>query len=136
MNTNKEIQQAKQLLKNNGFYIENLWHVDDVKFGANSEDKYIECTNDEAYKVLSEAIQQESINECIFDNIQAINETKFITMNTDKLIARIDEEIKASKNRLDANLQEQRIEAIAFEKGFINAMASIKFDIKYEHHLD
>ena len=57
-------------------------------------------------------------------------------MKTDKLIAIIDEEVKASKNRLDANLQEQRIEAIAFEKGYINAMASIKFDIKYEYHLD
>tara|TARA_R110000850_G_C9883100_1_gene458156 strand:+ start:675 stop:1139 length:465 start_codon:yes stop_codon:yes gene_type:complete len=82
MNSSKEIQQAKQLLKDNGFYIENLWHVDDAKYGANSEDKYIECTNDEAYKVLSEAIQQESINECIFDNIQAINEAKFRTMDT------------------------------------------------------
>tara|TARA_R110002096_G_scaffold214792_1_gene402527 strand:- start:56 stop:466 length:411 start_codon:yes stop_codon:yes gene_type:complete len=136
MKTNKEIEQAKQLLKNNGFYIENLWHIDDVKYGANSEDKYIEYTNDEAYKVLSEAIQQESINERIYDNVRAINETKFRTMKTDKLIARIDEEIKASKNRLDCNTQWDRTEAIAFEKGFINAMASIKFDIKYEHHLD
>ena len=57
-------------------------------------------------------------------------------MKIDKLIARINEEIKASKNRLDANLQEQRIESIAFEKGYLNAMASIKFDIKYEYHLD
>ena len=81
MNTSEEIKQAKQLLKYNGFYIENLLHVDDVKYGANSEEKYFECTNDEAYKVLSEAIQQESINESIFDNIRAINETKFRTMN-------------------------------------------------------
>tara|TARA_B110000285_G_scaffold192834_1_gene221465 strand:- start:355 stop:528 length:174 start_codon:yes stop_codon:yes gene_type:complete len=57
-------------------------------------------------------------------------------MNKDKLIARIESEIVASKNRLDANLQEQRIESIAFEKGYLNAMASIKFDIKYEYHLD
>ena len=57
-------------------------------------------------------------------------------MNKDKLIARIESEIVASKNRLDANLQEQRIEAIAFEKGYLNAMASIKFDVKYEHDLD
>ena len=56
-------------------------------------------------------------------------------MKTDKLITIIDKEIKASKNRLDANLQEQRIEAIAFEQGYLNAMASIKFDVKYEWHL-
>ena len=57
-------------------------------------------------------------------------------MNKAKLIERIEEEIKASKNRLDANLQWNRKEAIAFEKGYINAMSSIKFDVKYEHHLD
>ena len=56
-------------------------------------------------------------------------------MNKDKLIAIIEEQIKASKNRLVAHTQEQRVESIAFEKGYINAMASIKFDIKYEHHL-
>tara|TARA_R110000823_G_C15653365_1_gene471211 strand:+ start:173 stop:349 length:177 start_codon:yes stop_codon:yes gene_type:complete len=56
-------------------------------------------------------------------------------MNKDKLISRIESEIVASKNRLTANTQEQRTEAIAFEKGYLNAMASIKFDIKYEHHL-
>ena len=81
MNSSKEIEQAKQLLKDNGFYIENLWHVDDVKYGANSEDKYIECSDKLAYKILSDAIEQESINESIFDNIRAINETKFRTMN-------------------------------------------------------
>ena len=52
-------------------------------------------------------------------------------MNKDKLINRIESEIEQSKNRLNANNQEQRKEAIAFEKGYINALSLIKFDIKY-----
>jgi len=52
-------------------------------------------------------------------------------MNKDKLISRIESEIKKAKNRLDANKQEKITEAIAFEKGYINALATIKFDIKY-----
>tara|TARA_R110002167_G_C12449485_1_gene631612 strand:- start:510 stop:683 length:174 start_codon:yes stop_codon:yes gene_type:complete len=57
-------------------------------------------------------------------------------MNKDKLITRIEEEIKASKNRLDAHTQEQIIESIAFEKGYINALATLKFDIKYDDSLE
>tara|TARA_R110001599_G_scaffold6850_8_gene34098 strand:+ start:106 stop:279 length:174 start_codon:yes stop_codon:yes gene_type:complete len=52
-------------------------------------------------------------------------------MNKEKLITRIDSEIKKSKYRLDAHNQGKRIEAISFEKGYINALATIKFDIKY-----
>ena len=52
-------------------------------------------------------------------------------MNKDKLINRIESEIEKSKNRLDANNQEQRKEPIAFEKGYISALSTIKFDIKY-----
>ena len=52
-------------------------------------------------------------------------------MNKEKLITRIESEIKKSKNRLNANNQEKRMKAIEFEKGFINALSTIKFDIKY-----
>ena len=72
MNTNEEIKQAKQLLKNNGFYIENLWHIDDVKYGANSEEKYFECQENLAYQILSDAIEQDYINESIFFKIRSI----------------------------------------------------------------
>ena len=64
-------------------------------------------------------------------------------MNKEKLITRIESEIKKSKNRLDAHNQGKRIEylnhqlndllkeAISFEKGYINALSTIKFDVKY-----
>lgn len=68
----KEIKQAKQLLKNNGYFIDNLWHVDDIKYGANSEDEYFECSDKLAYKILSDAIEQDHINESINDSIKII----------------------------------------------------------------
>ena len=35
----KSLEQAKQVLKENGYYVDNLWHTDDVhRFGDISED--------------------------------------------------------------------------------------------------
>lgn len=31
------IEQAKQVLKDNGYYVDNLWHVDDVPMGSDDE---------------------------------------------------------------------------------------------------
>ena len=69
---NKEIQQAKQSLKNNGYFIDNLWHIDDVKDGANSEEEYFDCSDNLAYQILSDAIEQDYINESIFFKIRSI----------------------------------------------------------------
>ena len=43
------IESAKQFLKENGYYTDNLWQVDDVK-------SKFECTNDEAHEVLDGAL--------------------------------------------------------------------------------
>tara|TARA_R110000796_G_C14394194_1_gene416785 strand:- start:57 stop:284 length:228 start_codon:yes stop_codon:yes gene_type:complete len=59
MNTLQEIQAAKKLLKNNGYYIDNLWHILDVKNNS------FECSNDLAYQILSDAIEQDGIYESI-----------------------------------------------------------------------
>ena len=31
------IEQAKQVLRDNGYYVENLWHTDDVPNGSDDE---------------------------------------------------------------------------------------------------
>tara|TARA_R110000796_G_scaffold174454_1_gene291421 strand:+ start:469 stop:717 length:249 start_codon:yes stop_codon:yes gene_type:complete len=72
MNTSEEIKQAKQLLKDNGYFVDNLWHIDDVKYGANSEEKYFECSDKLSYQILSDAIEQDHINENIFFKIRSI----------------------------------------------------------------
>jgi hypothetical protein len=69
---NKEIDQAKQTLKNNGFYIDNLWHINDVKNSPYSDESYFDCSDDEAYNILSDAIEQDGIYENINDSIRLI----------------------------------------------------------------
>jgi hypothetical protein len=56
------IESAKQLLKDYGYYVDNLWHIDDVKQKYNMSD-------DEAYDILNEAMQSSYIMENIFEQI-------------------------------------------------------------------
>ena len=56
----KEVLAAKAVLKENGFYVENLWHIDDVDL----------FEIDECFEVLSDAIEQDSIYEQINASIQ------------------------------------------------------------------
>jgi hypothetical protein len=57
-----EIEQAKQVLEANGYYVENLWSVEDVQ-------TRFKCTDDEAQKVLNQALNSESTMEQIWFNI-------------------------------------------------------------------
>ena len=72
MKINKEIEQAKKLLKNNGYYVENLWHINDVKDSPFSNEKYFNCSDDKAYNILNDAIEQDGIYESINDSIRLI----------------------------------------------------------------
>jgi len=45
----REIDNARAILRDNGYYVENLWHVDDVK------GKY-KCDDDDAYEILNNAL--------------------------------------------------------------------------------
>lgn len=56
------IDLAKRLLKDYGYYVDNLWHIDDVKQNYNVSD-------DEAYDILNEAMQSSYIMENIFGQI-------------------------------------------------------------------
>jgi hypothetical protein len=52
------------------------------------------------------------------------------------LLERIESMIKQSKVRLEAWKDLQRSDnnaEVAFQKGYINGLASLKFDIKYNH---
>lgn len=46
---NYTIESAKKFLKDNGYFVDNLWCVDDVK------DKYV-CTDEKAHEVLNSAL--------------------------------------------------------------------------------
>tara|TARA_R100000951_G_scaffold74770_1_gene63031 strand:- start:545 stop:793 length:249 start_codon:yes stop_codon:yes gene_type:complete len=72
MKVNNEIEQAKQVLKNNGYYIDNLWHINDVKDNPNSNEDYFICSDKKAYNILRDAIEQDGIYESINNSITLI----------------------------------------------------------------
>jgi hypothetical protein len=70
MTNQKEIEQAKQLLKDAGYYVGNLWHISDV----NTD--FI-CTPQQAQEVLEQAINSDYIKGEINDTISMVAEDIF-----------------------------------------------------------
>ena len=64
MEKNISIDEAKQVLENAGYYVDNLWHVKDVI------NRYKHINKDEAYFVLDEALTSERIQSEIFEAIE------------------------------------------------------------------
>jgi hypothetical protein len=56
------IGNARQVLKEHGYYVENLWHIDDVKQNYNVSDQ-------EAYDIIDKAMQSSFIMNDIFEQI-------------------------------------------------------------------
>jgi len=52
------IEQAKDLLKENGYYVDNLWHIDDVK-------RYGNVSDEEAYEILDSTLHNDYTIETI-----------------------------------------------------------------------
>lgn len=64
-----EIENAKLVLKQAGYYVDNLWHINDVK------DRF-DCNDDTAQDVLHDALTSEWTLEKIFEQICDFAETK------------------------------------------------------------
>ena len=61
-NKQAEIEQAKAILKQHGYFVDNLWTVNDVT------DRY-ECTEEQAQEVLDDALTNEWVMEQIWSSI-------------------------------------------------------------------
>jgi hypothetical protein len=61
-----EIEKAKQTLKDAGYYVDNLWHINDVK-------KDWRCTDKQSFEILDKVFNGECFGEVVFDliNIEA-----------------------------------------------------------------
>jgi len=57
-----ELEKAKDLLRKAGYYVDNLWSVDDV-IGR------YDCDEEDAQEVLDRALQNESVMNSIWDSI-------------------------------------------------------------------
>lgn len=67
MSKQDRIELAKSLLKEEGYFVDNLWCIDDVKSKFN-------CTEEEAQEVLYEALTNEVTMEQIWVAIQEFGE--------------------------------------------------------------
>ena len=70
------IQEAKELLRKEGYFVDNLWHVSDVTMNY-------ECTDEEAYKILKTSLQNESTMEHIWFTISL--EAEHINVKKNKI---------------------------------------------------
>jgi len=61
------VEQAKAFLKSQGFFTDNLWHVEDVKSKFN-------CTDEEAQIVLEQSLTNEATMEQIWFSIREFGE--------------------------------------------------------------
>jgi hypothetical protein len=61
-----EIEKAKQVLKDAGYYVDNLWSIEDVK-------KDWRCTDKQSFEILDSIFKGEYFGEVVFDliNIEA-----------------------------------------------------------------
>ena len=61
------VEEAKAFLKSQGFFTDNLWHVEDVKSKFN-------CTDDEAQYILEQSLTNEATMEQIWFSIGEFGE--------------------------------------------------------------
>lgn len=67
----REIDNAcKNHLKDNGYFVDNLWHLDDVR-------NKFDCTDDQAYKVLSRVLESDYIMGSIHEAICQVAQDEF-----------------------------------------------------------
>lgn len=57
-----DIENAKQVLKSSGYYIDNLWQTEDVKINYH-------CTEEQAQKILNRVLQYDGIYELVWEGI-------------------------------------------------------------------
>ncbi len=60
------VEEAKAVLRENGFFVDNLWHVDDIKLRYNCED------NEQAQDILNCALTNDATMEQIWFAIDMV----------------------------------------------------------------
>lgn len=63
------VQQAKQVLRDAGYFVDNLWCVDDVK-------ENYKCSDEDAQEVLDKALTNDATMEQIWFAIKMVAEDK------------------------------------------------------------
>jgi hypothetical protein len=69
-----EIEQAKKTLRDAGYFTDNLWHIEDVKY------RFDECDDETAQTILESALTNELTMQHIFNYIDDIIDDKYRTL--------------------------------------------------------
>ena len=74
---NQAVQKAKEVLRENGFFVDNLWHVDDVKLRYNCDD------DEQAQDILNGALTNDATMEQIWFAIDMVAEDDGLVLRDD-----------------------------------------------------
>jgi len=69
-----EIQKAKEVLRKAGYFVDNLWHIDDVKDRYNCDD------DDQAQSIINEALTNGATMEQIWFAIDMVAQDDGLTL--------------------------------------------------------
>lgn len=72
MEEEDKVTEARNFLESQGFYIQNLWHIQDVQ-------RKFECSEEEAMEILNDAVSGEWIIEQINERIEYYGEREGLT---------------------------------------------------------
>ena len=72
-----KIQEAKQILRDAGYFIDNLWHISDVQQDFN-------CSDEEAQEVLMEALTNSWIVDQIWQSIREAASSDYESLNQEE----------------------------------------------------
>ena len=62
-----EVNEAKEFLKSKGYYVDNLWHIEDVK-----DIRPNNLTDEQAYEILDKAMNNEYLMNETWETIDII----------------------------------------------------------------
>ena len=70
--------KSKGILKENGYFVDNLWHIDDVRL------KYKDVSKDDAQRILDMALTNEATMEQIWFAIDSVAEAEGLVLLYEK----------------------------------------------------
>ena len=71
------VEQAKEVLRQNGYFVDNLWHVDDVKLRYNCDD------DEQAQEILNGALTNDATMEQIWFAIDMVAQDDNLELRED-----------------------------------------------------
>ena len=72
-----EVNEAKEFLKSKGYYVDNLWHIEDVK-----DIRPNNLTDEQAYEILDKAMNNEYLMNETWETIDIIYNDLYKTTKT------------------------------------------------------